>query len=109
MPHSVEKLRIDIREAAKRVLEFVDGRTQEEFYLDTVAKYAVQMQFIIIGEAMARMKRSFPAEYSQIRNADQIVAFRNIVAHGYDVIADNVVWDIIEVNLCDLIEDVQRG
>jgi uncharacterized protein with HEPN domain len=36
------------------------------------------------------------------------VSFRNILAHGYDSIDNRIVWGILEEDLGNLLEDVQR-
>jgi len=44
----------------------------------------------------------------RVRNYKDIVSFRNILVHGYDSIDDRIVWGVIEEDLDDLIEDVER-
>lgn len=34
--------------------------------------------------------------------APRIVAFRNILIHGYDVVDNHVVWDVVQRNLTPL-------
>jgi hypothetical protein len=41
-------------------------------------------------------------------NHRDIVSFRNILAHGYDAIDNRIVWNIIEADLDNLIEDVEK-
>jgi len=36
---------------------------------------------------------------SRINEYQRIIAFRNILVHGYDAIDDRVVWDVVK---CDL-------
>ena len=47
-----------------------------------------------------------PIAASSITNASQIIAFRNILAHGYDVVKDEVVCRAFETDLSPLIRDV---
>jgi uncharacterized protein YutE (UPF0331/DUF86 family) len=44
----------------------------------------------------------------RIRDCNNIIAFRNILVHGYDAIDDRIVWNVIEEDLAPLIEDVER-
>ena len=37
------------------------------------------------------------------------ISFRNILAHGYDHIEDDIVWGIIESDLTQLIESIQKN
>ena len=45
---------------------------------------------------------------AQIRDHRDIISFRNILVHGYDAIDDRIVWGVVEEDLDDLIEDVDR-
>ena len=53
-----------------------------------------------------RLKKIEPTAASSITDASQIIAFRNILAHGYDVVKDEVVWRALETDLSPLIRDV---
>lgn len=39
-------------------------------------------------------------------DAPRIVAFRNILIHGYDVVDNHVVWDVVQNNLTPLRDHV---
>ena len=67
---------------------------------------AVERKFEIMGEGLNRVRHEDEDALATIRNAREIVSFRNILAHGYDTIDDRIVWDIITHDLDGLIEDV---
>jgi uncharacterized protein with HEPN domain len=67
---------------------------------------AVERQLTIVGEALNRLKKIDPATVSSITNARQIIAFRNILVHGYNVVRDEVVWGILEADLPILSREV---
>ena len=60
-----------------------------------------------MGEALNRIQRDDPNLLQHIREHREIISFRNILAHGYDSIDDQIVWDVIENDLDNLIEDVK--
>ena len=60
----------------------------------------------IVGEALNRLKRIEPTAASSITDARQIIAFRNILVHGYDIVRGEVVWGILDADLPALIRDV---
>jgi len=60
---------------------------------------AVEREFTIIGEALNRLSRAEPSIARDIHEISRIVAFRNIVIHGYDTIDDPTVWGIIQRRL----------
>jgi uncharacterized protein with HEPN domain len=51
--------------------------------------------------------RISPETASAIRECEKIIAFRNIVIHGYDVVSDPLVWDVIQNKLQLLIADIE--
>lgn len=72
---------------------------------------AVERQFEIIGEALNRLKKVDPGTLARISDYQRIIGFRNVLAHGYDVISDEIVWDVVENKLPRLgqeIEEIKR-
>ena len=93
------KLLYDIERAAQRVLEFVSGKTREQYQADVMLRSAVERQFEIIGEATNRLSKANPVLAKQIDQYPQIISFRNQLIHGYDTISNNTVWDIIQTDI----------
>jgi uncharacterized protein with HEPN domain len=60
---------------------------------------AVERQFEIIGEAINQLRKVEPLWAEQIPDAPQIVAFRNLLIHGYASVNDLTVWRTIEISL----------
>jgi uncharacterized protein with HEPN domain len=67
---------------------------------------AVERNFEIIGEALNRLRRIDAELASTIPDLTQIIAFRNVLVHGYDVIDNLRVWYAIEHSLPTLHERV---
>jgi uncharacterized protein with HEPN domain len=108
MQRDIDKHLIDVLAAARDVQQFVAGMTFDEYHADKLVKAAVERKFEIIGEAMSRLARLSPATASAINEHEKIIAFRNLVIHGYDVVSDPIVWDVISSKLPVLIADVER-
>jgi len=49
-----------------------------------------------------------PSITSHITDSRQIIAFRNILVHGYDIVRNEVVWGILEKDLPILIDEVSE-
>ena len=54
---------------------------------------AVERQFEIIGEALSQLSRVDPEMSAKIPDLPRIVAFRNVLIHGYASVDDQLVWD----------------
>jgi uncharacterized protein with HEPN domain len=97
----------DIRLAAAQILEFTTGRTFDDYENDRMLQSAVERQFEIIGEAVKKLSAADPDTASKIENFERIIAFRNILIHGYDIVEHTVVWDIIQQDLPKLHNQVK--
>jgi uncharacterized protein with HEPN domain len=89
----------DIRQAAEAITGFVAGKTLADYAADLLLRSGVERQFAIIGEAMHRLLKTAPAAAAKISQHRRIIAFRNMIIHGYDALDDEVVWDIITAQL----------
>ncbi|MFQ5808785.1 MAG: DUF86 domain-containing protein [Armatimonadota bacterium] len=89
----------DMRRAAGLIAQFVAGKDLRDYLADPQLRSAVERQFQIIGEALTRLTKTDAAAAGGISHAARIIAFRNILTHGYDIVDDEVVWDVIETDL----------
>lgn len=101
------KLLEDIRNAADFVKTATDGVALEQFKQNRMLRQAVERNFEIIGEAMRRLEKDDPDTASRITDYRRIIAFRNVLIHGYDVIDPAIVWSAIQDDLAPLLGDVQ--
>lgn len=99
MPHDPRKSLEDIRRAAALIAKFTQGRTFDDYRSDEMLHAAVERELMIAGEAMARLHRDSAPLAEQIPERRQIIAFRNLLVHGYDGVDDAVVWDILQHHL----------
>ena len=73
---------------------------------------AVERQFEIIGEAVNRLSDLNSDLAQRISERRRIINFRNQLIHGYFVVDDRVVWDVIQTKvpvLASEITDFLRG
>jgi uncharacterized protein with HEPN domain len=59
-------------------------------------KAAVEREFEIIGEALGQLAKLDEKVAARITEYRRIIAFRNILIHGYAQVDDRLVWDIVE-------------
>lgn len=92
----------DARRATGRVLEFVAGRSWDDYQEDVMLRSAVERQFQIIGEALNRLSKVDAATAGQVPDLARIVAFRNVLVHGYAQIDDALVWEVASTRVPEL-------
>lgn len=103
----VKKLLEDMRRAAELINKFVAGKTLADYETDSMLRAAVERQFEIIGEALNRLIKTDPSIAARITGTPRIIAFRNILIHGYDLVDCEIVWDVIETHLPVLSKEVE--
>jgi len=108
MERKSPKLLADIRDAAAFVRQVVENKTLDDYRRDRLLRQAVERNFEIIGEAVGRLAKLDPAVAARIGQHAQIVAFRNLLIHGYDLIDDAQVWDVVEKSLPTLESEVAK-
>ena len=75
------------------------GKSFADFDSDLVLRSAVERQFEILGEALNRLDRLDATLAARIPDLRQIVAFRNILIHGYALIVRARVWQAVKDDL----------
>ncbi|HEV7700762.1 MAG TPA: HepT-like ribonuclease domain-containing protein [Pyrinomonadaceae bacterium] len=81
----------DIIENADKILDFVVGLDLPSYRSNDLVKSAVERRFINIGEALTKLKSADLGTFGAIGDANRIVAFRNVLVHGYESISDELV------------------
>ena len=94
-----KKYLYDVARAAGLALEFVRGKSFGEYAADALLRSAVERQLEIVGEALAQLAKSDPGTAAQISEHRRIIAFRNILIHGYADIDHRIVWGVLEGKL----------
>jgi uncharacterized protein with HEPN domain len=108
MPPEARKYLWDALEAARRIARFTSGKSLEAYESDELLRSAVERQFEIIGEALSRFRALDPENAAAIPELPRIVAFRNILIHGYASVDDKLVWGIVEGKLGSLVGALER-
>lgn len=92
----------DMVEAIRQVGEFTANLSGEEFLGNLLVQRAVEREFEILGEAAKRISENFRQANADIdwRN---IVNLRNLIAHRYDRVQPDTLWNIITAVLPSLL------
>jgi uncharacterized protein with HEPN domain len=91
MEHDPKGYIYDILQACKYVKQFTAGKNFDHYKGDILLKSAVERQLTTIGEALNKLKKDAPDLFGQFGEAEKIIAFRNVIVHGYDVVSDQMV------------------
>ncbi|MEZ4526091.1 MAG: HepT-like ribonuclease domain-containing protein [Desulfobacterales bacterium] len=106
MKHDPKVCFLDVLNACQQILNFSENMTFEEYSSNDLVKSAVERKFEIIGEALNRVKKIDVTQLESVADFEQIIGFRNVIAHGYDSISDRIVWDAINDSIPMLIKEI---
>jgi uncharacterized protein with HEPN domain len=101
------KLLEDIRDAGQTIIDATAGKRLDDYLNDRLLRLAVERCFEIIGEAMRRLDEHDHQTASQISHIARIIAFRNILIHGYSLVKHELVWSVIQHQLPKLMNEVE--
>jgi uncharacterized protein with HEPN domain len=79
--------------ALERVPRFLAGRTMEAYLADDLCQSAVERQLEVAGDALGQLRKLAPDLFARIPEGPLIVAFRNVLAHGYASLDHRRVYD----------------
>ena len=85
----------------RQIIDFADeigaivgGRTREDLDTNREFRRALERCVELVGEAATRL----PADWRESHNEipwRQIIAMRNVMIHGYDVVLSDVLWNVV--------------
>jgi uncharacterized protein with HEPN domain len=107
MRRDVLKVLEDVRVAASSILEYTHGLTEAGYLAGKPIRRAVEREFEIIGEALRRLAERHPDVVARVPQASQIIGFRNLLAHGYDAVVDERVWQTVAADVPVLLAAVR--
>jgi uncharacterized protein with HEPN domain len=102
-----QKYLSDILRSIELIEDFTRPVTDYNHYLsDLKTQSAVERQLGIIGEAVKKYETYTHGQ--GLKNAKEIVGFRNRLIHAYDAIDPSIVWAILKKHLVPLKKEVQE-
>lgn len=107
MPRDALILLEDVRAAAASVQAYTRGMTLQDYRASKLVRRAVEREFEIMGEALRRPVERQPRFQAALPQTPVIIGFRNVLAHGYDAIDDQRVWNTIVDDLPPLLKAVE--
>lgn len=104
----IRKCLQDVLLAARDIEAFLSGLDYEQYASTSMIQAAVERKFEIIGEALNRISRLDESIVSKLHQYKRIIGFRNVIAHGYDIVDPELVWDAVENHLPQLKTHVEQ-
>jgi len=92
----------DMLDSAKTISDFVSGVSFNQYMQNRQLQLAVERALEIIGEAARRVSKGFQDENSDIP-WQNIIAQRNVLAHEYGEIKQELIWKVANVRIPELI------
>ena len=96
----------DILESCQRIVSYTAGMSYDRFVNNNMVYDDVLRNIEIIGEAVKQVPKVIRDQYSEV-DWRRIAGMRDIVAHHYFSIHDEIVWDIVENKIPELIEKIE--
>ncbi len=93
--------------AGTRIREALDGLPLQSYAADWEKQAAVHYLFLTLGEALTRVRDAEPSVFAQIPDAAQIVGFRHLLAHGYDALEPDRVYENAKERLPGLLATLE--
>ncbi len=96
----------DMYQAALEISHFVGSLRFYDFESNKMARYAVERQLLVIGEAANHVSESFKSRHPHIP-WKSIIAQRNILAHEYGEILIERIWRVATEKIPELIKAIE--
>ncbi len=99
MRRDVRACLAEVVEASDLIGRFTAGADFDGYRGNAMMRSAIERQLGIVGGSLDQLARTDPALAARIPHIGTISGLRDDLAHGYDVIRDEVVWEAIAVAL----------
>jgi uncharacterized protein with HEPN domain len=93
--------------ALRRVPQFLGNRSLREYLDDEMCQSAVERQLEIAGDALGQLRKLDATVFAKIPDGDLVVAFRNVLAHGYATLDHRRVYDIASTRAGELLKTLE--
>jgi uncharacterized protein with HEPN domain len=97
----------DILDAIEEIQKFTQGMQYDAFREDDKSVRAVEMNFIIIGEAANQIPDEIEEKYQQVP-WHLMRAMRNRIVHAYFSVDERLMWDTVQNDLPPLVPILKK-
>ena len=106
MPPDGRKLLWDVAEACQDIRRITEAMSFEEYVAGQDHRRLVERYLEIVGEALRQFGHAEPSLALRVSALRRWVDLRNVIAHGYDSLDDQIIWDICRNAVPDLYGEI---
>jgi uncharacterized protein with HEPN domain len=103
-----KKLLWDVAESCADVQRITKSISFEEYLGQRDTARLVERYLEIIGEALRQFEHAEPTLAVHVTALRRWVDLRNVIAHGYDFLDDQIIWDVCRNSVPSLREEILR-
>lgn len=96
-----------ILERSQKIQEFTVGMSEADFIKDEKTQSAVIRELEVIGEASKRISETYRNKNTNIP-WKLMAGMRDVLIHDYEGVDALMVWDTIQKNVPELVENLKR-
>ena len=96
----------DVYESGQTVLTYAKNVSKEALRSDEMRLSAIAYKLLVIEEATTRLSTDFRDAHPEIP-WKRMIGMRNIMAHQYDNIDIDILWDVIHKSVPEMLEKVE--
>jgi len=82
-------------------------RSLSDYLADDLCQSAVERQLEIAGDALGQLRKIDAVLFGKIPDGDLVVAFRNVLAHGYATLDHRRVYEIASIRAGELLKAME--
>jgi uncharacterized protein with HEPN domain len=86
---------------------YISGKELYHCLSDDLLHAAVERRIEIAAEALNQFSKSHPSFAAKISNLPAILAFRNVLAHGYSLVNNHRVWELAQIRTPALRKEIE--
>jgi len=96
----------DMLDYSKSIIQFISGKSFEEYSNNRMLRAAVERNLEIIGESARNISEHFKSSHPEIPWR-QIIAQRNVLIHEYGEIKNERIWKVATLNIPELVARIE--